>query len=100
MGEEVATLSHDPVVQTFRGQISELDLQILAALNTRIGLVQRLKEHKATLGLDFYDAAQEDRVLASLCQANRGPLPDDGLTDIFRLILAWTKRAAGPGQAG
>lgn len=100
MEGEVATLSHDPVVQTFRAQISELDLQILAALNARIGLVQRLKDHKATLGLDFYDAAQEDRLIASLRQANRGPLPDDGLADIFRLILAWTKRAAGPGQAG
>lgn len=87
-------MSDDPVIQSFRDQIASLDRQILEALNGRIRLVERLRTHKAAQGLGFYDAAQEERVIAQLKQANGGPLSDEGLTELFRLILAWSKREA------
>ncbi|NWJ40258.1 MAG: chorismate mutase [Geothrix sp.] len=99
-GGEVVHSNQDPIIQAHRAQIAELDLRVLEALNARIGLVRRLKEHKEAQGISFFDAAQEDRLLAALRQANRGPLPDEGLDAIFRLILAWTRRAAsGEAQA-
>jgi len=56
--------------------------------------VRRLKEYKEAQGLDFYDAAQEGRVLDALCRANRGPLSETGLREIFGLLLAVAKREA------
>lgn len=90
--------SPDPIIESHRAQISALDQQILSALNQRILLVKRLKDHKAAQGLGFHDAAQEARVLAQLAQANEGPLSEAGLQAIFALILQWSKReAAGLG---
>lgn len=84
----------DPIIQTLRAQIAALDLRILETLNARIDLVKCLKAHKEAQGLGFFDAAQEGRLLAALRQANCGPLPDEGLEAIFRLILDWTRHIA------
>jgi chorismate mutase len=93
-------MSSDPTIRTYRAQIAELDLKLLEALNARIDLVKRLKDHKEARGLGFHDAAQEDRVLAALGRANRGPLSGEGLEAIFRLVLEWSKRdAARAGEA-
>lgn len=93
----MARLNQDPVLHAFRKQIAELDLQILETLNSRVSLVKHIKDYKASQGLGFHDAAQEDRLVAALSQANPGPLSREGLNEIFRLILEWTKRdAMGP----
>lgn len=90
----MAGLSGDPTLQDQRAQIAALDRQILEALNRRIRLVQQLKAHKEARGLGFHDPAQEDRLLAALGEANPGPLSEEGLREIFGLILAWSKRQA------
>ena len=87
-------MSDDPVIQHHRAQISELDLKILDAINQRIHRVKQLKDYKEAHGLSFYDAAQEDRVITLLSQANPGPLSEEGLQELFRFILAWSKREA------
>jgi chorismate mutase len=89
----------DHAIQVHRAQIAAQDLKILEALNTRIDLVKRLRAFKETQGLPFHDAAQEDRLLAALREANQGPLPDEGVEEVFRLILAWTKRATAGSEA-
>jgi chorismate mutase/prephenate dehydratase len=96
----VAGSSTDPVIRNYREQISDNDLKIVEALNKRIKLVKSLKDYKEAQGLSFYDAAQEDWVITYLCRANRGPLSNEGLREIYGLILQWAKReAAGPGEA-
>jgi chorismate mutase/prephenate dehydratase len=87
-------LRQDPVIQQHREHIAALDLKILEALNQRIHLVKQLKGHKEAQGLSFHDPAQEARVLTTLCQANPGPLSEEGLRAIFTLILAWAKHDA------
>jgi chorismate mutase len=87
-------LNPDPVVQAFRRQIADLDLAILEALNRRIGLVKRLKDHKEAQGLGFHDPAQERRLLDALAEANPGPLSEEGLREVFGIILARAKRDA------
>ena len=62
--------NQDPVVEKFREQIAATDLELLTAVNRRIDLVRRLKEHKAAAGLDFVDRAQEERLIDRLAQAN------------------------------
>jgi chorismate mutase len=90
----VAESTNDPVIKQYREQISDNDVKILEALNKRIKLVKTLKEYKEAQGLSFYDAAQEDWVITYLCRANRGPLSNDGLREIYQVILQVAKREA------
>ena len=86
--------STDPVIRNYREQISDNDLKILEALNKRVKLVKSLKDYKESQGLSFYDAAQEDWVITYLCRANRGPLSNESLREIFGLVLQTAKREA------
>jgi chorismate mutase/prephenate dehydratase len=90
----VADAASDPVVKQYREQISDNDVKILEALNKRIKLVKSLKDYKETQGLSFYDAAQEDWVITYLARANRGPLSNEGLREVYQLILQVAKREA------
>jgi chorismate mutase len=90
----VTSSNTDPVIRNYREQISDNDLKILEALNRRIKLVKRLKDYKESQGLSFYDAAQEDWVITYLCRANPGPLSNEGLREIYGVILQWAKREA------
>ena len=82
----------DHLIQELRGQISDNDRAIVKALNKRIELVGRLKKYKDAHDIPFVDPQQEENVLRDLARANRGPLSQDGLRDLFRQILDLTKR--------
>lgn len=88
----------DPVVRQLREQISDNDAAIVEGINRRLRLVARLKEYKASRGLDFVDLAREDWMVRYLARANRGPLSPEGLREIFEDILDLTKREVA--QAG
>ena len=90
----MAAGSTDPVIRHYREQISDNDLKILEALNKRLKLVKTLKDYKETQGLSFYDAAQEDWVITYLCRANRGPLSNEALREIYSLVLQLVKKEA------
>jgi len=90
----VATPSTDPVIRQYREQISDNDLKMLEALNKRVKLVKRLKDYKDSQGIGFYDAAQEDWVITYLCRANRGPLSNEALREIYTVVLQVVKREA------
>ena len=90
----MAATSNDPVIKHYREQISDNDVKILEALNKRVKLVKSLKDYKEAQGLSFYDAAQEDWVITYLSRANRGPLSNEGLREIYSLILQVAKREA------
>jgi chorismate mutase len=62
------------------------------AINTRLRLVARLKEYKDSRGLDFVDPDREEWMLRDLTRANRGPLSQAGLEEIYGAILDLTKR--------
>ena len=84
--------SGDPVVHEFREQISAADRAILEAVNTRLGLVARLKEYKDAHGIGFVDPDREAALLRELERANDGPLSSEGLRELFTQILELTKR--------
>ena len=89
----------DPVVERLRAQIADRDRAMLAAVNARLELVAELRAHKQRAGLDFVDPEQEERLLRALDDANRGPLSSNGLRELFREILALTKREIGSGRS-
>jgi chorismate mutase/prephenate dehydratase len=85
----------DPLIRQLREQISDNDRAIVEAINARLKLVARLKGYKESRGLSFVDPEREEWMLQYLARANRGPLSDDGLRQIFEEILDLTKRELG-----
>ena len=79
-------------ITRLRDEISELDRRILDAVNARVELVAELKRYKEEHGLPFVDPDRERQLLDELVAANRGPLSDDGLRDLFREVLDLVKR--------
>jgi chorismate mutase/prephenate dehydratase len=84
----------DPVVRELRDQIAANDLELVETVNKRLELVRRLREHKASRGLDFVDRDQEERLVERLAETNQGPLSDDALRELYRMLLELTKREA------
>jgi chorismate mutase / prephenate dehydratase len=87
----------DPTTRTLRAQIAEHDRTILEAVNARLQLVARLRDHKERTGAALVDPAQEERLLQALEQANGGPLSNAGVRRLFEEILALTKRELADG---
>jgi chorismate mutase len=82
----------DPRVRELRAEITSTDHEIVSAVNRRLELVRRLKEHKAAMGYDFLDKDREEALLDVLERANRGPLSADGLQELHAALLDLTKR--------
>ena len=64
----------------------------MEAINARLRLVAKLKSYKESRGLDFVDPDREQWMLRDLSRANRGPLSQAGLEEIYTSILDLTKR--------
>jgi chorismate mutase len=82
----------DPLIRQLREQISDNDRAIVEAINSRLKLVARLKSYKESRGLSFVDPEREEWMLQYLARANRGPLSETGLREVFAEILDLTKR--------
>jgi chorismate mutase len=84
--------SQDPVIRRLREQVSDNDRALIEAINVRLRLVQKLKDYKDSRGIDFVDPDREEWMLRDMGRANRGPLSQQGLEEIYTAILALTKR--------
>jgi chorismate mutase len=82
----------DPLIKQLREQISDNDRALVDAMNKRLTLVARLKSYKESRGIGFLDPNREEWMLQYLSRANRGPLSDEGLRELFAEILDLTKR--------
>lgn len=73
-----------------RERIDALDDQILAALNERASLAQRVGAIKRTADgdFDFYRPDREAKVLARMAEANPGPLESPSVQRIFREVMS------------
>jgi chorismate mutase len=84
--------SLDPVIRQLREQVSDNDRALIEAINARLRLVAKLKNYKDSHGIDFVDPEREEWMLRDMSRANRGPLSQDGLEEIYSAILDLTKR--------
>jgi chorismate mutase len=82
----------DPVLAQFREQITDNDRAIVEAINKRLKLVAQIKRYKEAREMPFLDTAREEWMLLYLSRANRGPLSDEGLRELYAEILDLTKR--------
>jgi chorismate mutase len=81
----------DPI-RRLREQVSDNDVALVAAINRRLELVGQLWRQKRALGLDVLDPEREEWMLRYLARANRGPLSETGLGELFAAVLELTKR--------
>jgi len=82
----------DEHVQRVRREISDIDTQLVALVNKRLGLVAGLKRYKDEHGIGFVDLAREEWMLRYLQRSNRGPLSEEGLAELYHALLDLTKR--------
>ena len=90
----MSTPNDDPVIKQFRDQISDNDLKIVDLINKRLTLVDKLWRYKAELGVDMYNPEREEWMVTFLSRANKGPLSQDALREIYRTIVETTKSEA------
>ena len=84
--------NQDPVIRNMREQLSDNDRALVEAINKRLRLVAKLKGYKESRGFDFLDPEREEWMLRDISRANRGPLSQEGLEEIYKEILDLTKR--------
>jgi chorismate mutase len=77
----------DPLVAAYRARISAADDDILAALNHRLQLVAELHAHKRREGHPLFDGGRKQEVGERAIPRNPGPLSDQGVTDLYALLL-------------
>jgi chorismate mutase len=82
----------DPLIKSLREQISDTDRAIVDAMNKRLKLVAQIKRYKESRGMEFVDPEREEWMLKYLSRANRGPLSQEGLEELFAEVLDLTKR--------
>ena len=87
-------IAQDPIVDEFRARISAADADIVAAVNRRAAAVAELHAHKRARGYEVFDSAREEQVVTAVLRANRGPLSDDALRELYGVILPLCTREA------
>lgn len=84
--------AHDALIRQMRDQIVDNDVKLVQAINARLTLVARLREYKASRGIEFVDPRREEWMHQFLQGTNAGPLSSDGLREIYGHLLELTKR--------
>jgi chorismate mutase len=79
--------TQDPVVASYRKRINAVDDEILDAVNRRVTLVAELHRHKREQGYPMRDPAREQMLIEKLNTTNTGPLSEQRLADLYRLML-------------
>jgi chorismate mutase len=79
-------------MRELRDGIDAVDARIVAAVNERLELVERLWRLKTELGVDRLDPGREQQIRDALAAANAGPLTPAGLDELVTALLDLTKR--------
>ncbi|MFZ1701276.1 MAG: prephenate dehydratase [Pyrinomonadaceae bacterium] len=70
-----------------RGEIDQIDAELLALLNCRAAIALRVGETKSINETPLCDTAREQQVLGRLSDLNQGPLDDKSIGNIFHRII-------------
>jgi chorismate mutase len=81
----------DPVIASFRDEITALDVRLLSTINARIKAVKALAQYKEERGISFLDPDREAWLVAYLKRVNSGPISDEGLEELMGFVLALVK---------
>jgi chorismate mutase-like protein len=71
----------------YRRNIDRIDLQLLALLNERTRVVEKIGAVKQEFSMAIYEPKREDAVYRNVLEHNSGPLPADAVKRIFERII-------------
>ncbi len=80
-------------IAALRRKIDALDRQLVALLSRRGRCSLEIGRLKRAAGLRLFHHAREKEIAGNVARANRGPLPDRVLQEIFVHILRHTRTA-------
>ncbi|MEN8181068.1 MAG: prephenate dehydratase [Myxococcota bacterium] len=78
-------------LDALREAIDSVDREILAQLNERARLAERVGARKRELGEGVYRAARERDLVAQLVAENPGPFPSEAIAAVFREIISGSR---------
>jgi chorismate mutase/prephenate dehydratase len=87
-------------LDVLRSQIDELDRHIVKLLNERARLGMAAGKAKIKSGQPIPDAKREREVLVRVAMANDGPIPQDALLALYRMLIETIKKLEEPSQSG
>jgi chorismate mutase-like protein len=79
-------------IEGWRTQINQVDTRLLALLNRRARLAQRIARIKQRTGRRLWSPTRERAVLQRMAELNAGPLDSRAVQRLFRSILRESRR--------
>ena len=76
----------------YRKEIDEIDNQIIAFLNRRYQVVEKIKVEKEKTGQTIHDPTREAAALNRMAQALQAPFSLEMLKDIYSVIFASSRK--------
>ena len=74
-------------IQSHREEIDKLDTEIVGLLNKRVKHSIAIRHLKPNANMQLFDPVREQEILMKLTAQNSGPLTNEGLTSIYKVIL-------------
>ncbi|RMH42809.1 MAG: prephenate dehydratase [Deltaproteobacteria bacterium] len=78
----------DDELARLRAELDAVDDEILAALNRRAAIVERVAAHKRATGAPYYVADRERQIIERLTAANPGPFPTAAIRPVVQEIVS------------
>ena len=70
-----------------RIEIDDIDRRLVALINERTRVVERIGAIKQNVSMPVYEPKREDAVYANITAANHGPIPNDSIRRVFERIM-------------
>lgn len=74
-------------IADWRRKIDDLDRRLVELLNERARAAQEIGKLKRNTKLPIYEPDREKIIFENVCKANRGPLPDSELRQVYERII-------------
>jgi len=74
-------------IAEWRKKIDELDRQLVQLLNERAQAAHEIGKLKRNTSMPIYEPDREKTIFENIRDANRGPLPDNELRQVYERII-------------
>jgi chorismate mutase len=74
-------------IADWRKKIDELDCRLVELLNARAHAAHEIGKLKRNTSMPIYEPEREKTIFENVCRANRGPLPDSELRQVYERII-------------
>jgi chorismate mutase/prephenate dehydratase len=90
------SLSRNESVDVLRKKIDQIDERVVALLNDRAALAQKIGHTKNQSNQEVYVPHREKEILRRLSRLSQGPLPENSLRAIFREVISACRSVEAP----